>query len=90
MVVLIVPNALDAQITAETRLNCGALLGSALSHHPFILARIAALIFLSTPLPVFFSLSRNPCHCQKKMPRVFVIDGRIEKQGERLKEISFG
>lgn len=34
-------------------------------------------------------LSGNPCDCQKKMPRVFVIDGRMEKKGPRSKEISF-
>lgn len=38
---------------------------------------------------VFSSFSKDPCHCQKKMPGVFVIEGRMEKKGKRLKEISF-
>lgn len=38
---------------------------------------------------LFSSLSKDPCHIQKKMPRVFVIDGKMEKQVKRSKEISF-
>lgn len=38
---------------------------------------------------IFFPLSKDSCHCQKKMPRFSLIDVRMEKEGKRLKEISF-
>lgn len=40
-------------------------------------------------LSAFSSSSKDPCHCRKKMLRVFVTKAKMEKQGERLKEISF-
>jgi len=50
----------------------------------FILSNVCCYSFF-----LFSSLSKDPVIVKSRCPGFFVIDGRMEEQGKRLKEISF-